>query len=64
MSAVVPLTDQIKAAKRELALRESAYPKWVQSGRMRRETAEHEIAAMRAILASLEALLSVQAVWL
>ena len=64
MSAVVPLTDQIKCAKRELALRRSAYPKWVQSGRMKRETADSEIAAMEAILASLEALLSVQAVWL
>ena len=64
MSAVVPLTDQIKAAKRELALRKSAYPKWVTSGRMKREVADYEIAAMEAILASLEALLSVQAVWL
>ena len=64
MSAVVPLTDQIKAAKREVALRKSAYPKWVISGRMKREVADHEIAAMEAIVASLEALLAVQAVWL
>lgn len=64
MSAVVPLTDQIKCAKRELALRERAYPKWVQGGRMKRETAAHEMEAMRAIVASLEALLSVQATWL
>jgi hypothetical protein len=64
MSVTVPLSDQIKCAKRELALRRSAYPKWVQSGRMKRETADYEIAAMEAVLASLEALLSVQAVWL
>lgn len=64
MSAVVPLSDQIKSAKRELALRRSAYPKWVQSGRMKRETAAYEISCMEAIVASLEALLSVQSVWL
>jgi hypothetical protein len=64
MSAVVPLTDQITCAKRELALRKNVYPKWVHSGRLKPETAKHEIAAMQAILDSLEALLSVQAVWL
>jgi hypothetical protein len=64
MSVTVSLSDQIKCAKREVALRKAAYPKWVQSGRMKRETADYEIAAMEAILASLEALLSVQAVWL
>lgn len=35
-----------------------------QSNRMKRETADHEIAAMQAIVDSLEALLKVQAVWL
>jgi hypothetical protein len=64
MSIAVPLTDQIKCAKRELAIRESVYPKWVQSGRMKREVAAYEIDAMRAVVASLEALLSVQATWL
>lgn len=64
MSAVVPLTEQIKCAKRELALRQRVYPKWVRDGRMKREAADHELAAMQAIVASLEALLSVQAVWL
>lgn len=64
MSVAVPLTDQIKCAKRELALRERTYRRLVASGRMKREAADYEIDAMRAILASLEALLSVQAVWL
>jgi hypothetical protein len=54
----LPLADQIKCAKRELALRRSAYPKWVESGRMKREAADYEIAAMEAVLASLEGLLS------
>lgn len=64
MSAVVSLSDQIKCAKRELRLRERVYPNWVRKGRMTRETADHELAGMQAIVASLEALLSVQAVWL
>jgi hypothetical protein len=64
MSVVVPLSDQIKCAEREVALRKRAYPKWVQSGRMKRETADYEIAAMEAVLASLRALFSVQATWL
>lgn len=54
----VPLTDQIKCAKREVAMRERAYPKWVQAGRMKREAAEYELAAMRAVVATLEAMMS------
>jgi hypothetical protein len=64
MSVAVPLSDQIKCAKRELALRKNVYPKWVQSGRLLREQADYEIASMQAIVASLEALLAVQATWL
>jgi hypothetical protein len=64
MSAAVPLSDQIKCAKREVAMRERVYARRVQSGAMKREVADYEITCMQAIVASLEALLSVQSVWL
>jgi GH15 family glucan-1,4-alpha-glucosidase len=52
----VSLATQIESAKRELAMRRSAYPKWVQNGRLTQGKADHEIAAMQAIIATLEAL--------
>lgn len=48
------LRDQLAAARRELALRRSAYPKWIASGRMAKDKAEHEIAAMQAIVETLQ----------
>jgi hypothetical protein len=52
----VPLADQIKCARRELAMRERVYPKWVRDGRMTRDAADRETAAMQAIIATLQAL--------
>jgi hypothetical protein len=46
--------DKLKCAKRELAMRLSAYPKWIQSGRLKPETAAHEISVMRAIVEDYE----------
>jgi hypothetical protein len=53
--SVVPISIevQIKAAKRELALREHLYPQWVSAGTMHANKARDEIAAMRAILDTL-----------
>jgi hypothetical protein len=51
----VSIADQIKAAKRELAMRQSAYPRFVARGSMRQEKADEEIAAMTAIIGTLEA---------
>jgi hypothetical protein len=45
---------QIVAAKRELRLRQQLYPKWVERGTLRPESAEHELAAMHAIIGTLE----------
>lgn len=56
MSAT-PLTDQIACVKREIAMRERVYPRWVAAGKMKQEKADAEIAAMRAVLATLNALL-------
>ncbi len=47
------LAAQIAAVKREIALRERAYPKWVANARMKPERAVFEIGAMKAVLATL-----------
>lgn len=52
----VPLADQIAAVRREIALRRRVYPKWVEAGRMKAEAADREIAAMQAVLDTLQQL--------
>jgi hypothetical protein len=52
----VSLADQIASVQREIAMRERVYPKWVSAGRMKQVAADRELAAMRAVLATLEAL--------
>lgn len=48
------IADQIKSVEREIALRMSAYRKFVEKGTMKQETSDHELAAMRAVLATLK----------
>lgn len=48
------LEEQIRSVKRELALRARVYPSLIQKGKLTAETAEHEVAAMRAVLRTLE----------
>ncbi len=50
------LDAQIACIRRELALRKSAYPKWVTNGRMKPEAADHEIQCMQAVHDTLSAL--------
>ena len=50
------LAEEIACVKREIAMRERVYPKWVVSGRMKPAKAAHELAVMGAVLARLEAL--------
>jgi hypothetical protein len=57
LTTPVPLEAQLHCARRELRLRRSTYPKWVQEGRMLAKTADKEIAAMAAIAQTLSALL-------
>lgn len=52
-SETITLDQQIACVRRELALRKSAYPRWIQSRRMTQATADKEIAAMEAVLATL-----------
>lgn len=44
----------IKEAEREVRMRESVYPKWVDSGRMAAATAEQQLAAQKLIVILLE----------
>jgi hypothetical protein len=52
----VPLHVQIAAAEREVKQRERVYPRWVSDGRMTQAKADHEIAAMKAIVETLRGL--------
>lgn len=56
MSDAIPLEVQIACAKRELAMRKRVYPTFVAGKRLNKFKAEEEIAAMAAILATLEGL--------
>lgn len=51
---IVSNLQMLVCARRELAMRRSVYPKWMQAGRMNAEKAETEIDAMTAIVAMLE----------
>lgn len=50
------IDEQIKAVEREIGMRERVYPGWVAAKRMSQAKAEHEIAAMRAVLKTLQEL--------
>ncbi len=52
---MITLAEQIVCAKRELELRRRVYPRWVASARMTQAKADHEIAAMEAIIGTLRA---------
>lgn len=46
---IVTIEQQIASVRRELALRQRVYPKWVAAGRMKQGAADQEIAAMQAV---------------
>lgn len=50
----ISLAMQIKAVKRELAMREQVYPRRVANNQMAQDKADYQIAAMRSVLATLE----------
>jgi len=52
----ISLDAQIACVRREIGMRERVYPKWVSAGRMKQDAADRELAAMRAVLATLEML--------
>ena len=54
----ITLGMQIAGVKREIQMRERVYPKLVWGGTMKQHTADVEMAAMRAVLATLEKLVN------
>jgi hypothetical protein len=52
----VSYKDQLACAKRELAMRRGVYPRWVENARLTQDKADKEIAAMEAIVETLERL--------
>lgn len=54
------LEDQITCISRELALRIRCYPEWVQRGKMTQAWADYQLAAMQAVLTTLEGLADAQ----
>lgn len=53
MSEGLGIEEQIASVEREIAMRERAYPRWVEQRRMTAKTAAREIACMKAVLATL-----------
>jgi hypothetical protein len=53
----VPLTTQIQCAKRELKMRQRVYPRLIAGGQLTRQTTDRELAAMQAIVQTLQQLM-------
>ncbi len=45
---------QIACVRREINMRHRVFPRWVETGKMPAESAEYQIAAMEAVLSTLE----------
>lgn len=52
----ISIEQQIAAVQREIRMRERVYPRRVSDRKMTQQLADRELAAMRAVLATLEAL--------
>lgn len=50
----VPIEDQIRCVEREIEMRERVYPRWVSEKRLTQAKADRELAAMRAVLRTLQ----------
>lgn len=55
MTDIITAADKLACAERELKMRKSVYPRWVENGKLSAGKAAHEIAAMEAIVADYEA---------
>lgn len=51
---LVSIDDQVAAAERELRFRIRVYPRWVQQEKISQAVADHQLAAMRAIVNTLQ----------
>lgn len=52
----IPLAERIACVEREIKMRERVYPRWVAAEKMTQQKADAELAAMRAVLATLKAM--------
>ncbi len=52
----VSITVQVQCVERELNMRKTLYPRWVESGKMSQQKAKREIDAMQATLETLKTL--------
>lgn len=50
----ITIDEQINEVKREIAMRQKVYPKWVESGSLPKPKADFQILAMEAVLVSLQ----------
>ena len=52
----VSLEEQIRCVLREIDMRERSYPRWIAEKKLTEAKARHELAAMRAVLATLQSM--------
>jgi len=50
----VTIEQQLACVRREIAMRERVYPRWVEQGKMKPESAKRELDSMRAVLETLQ----------
>lgn len=50
MTDIITTADKLACAERELKMRQSVYPRWIDAGKMSAGKATHEIEAMKAIV--------------
>ena len=51
----ITLDEQIACVAREIRMRRQVYPRWVEAHRMSQAQADHQLAAMTAVLENLQA---------
>lgn len=52
--STVALADQIACVRREIAMRQRVFPRWVHAGKMTQADSDREITTMIAVLATLQ----------
>ncbi len=52
----ITIDEQIAEVKREIAMRQRVYPRWIEAGSLQKSKADFQILAMEAVLISLQAI--------
>jgi hypothetical protein len=52
----ITIDEQINEVKREIAMRNKVYPKWIEAGSMKKSKADFQVLVMEAVLISLQAI--------